>query len=110
MTAMAGLQSDCGAFDETVVFLRYFKDLPDSRQAAKVVYPLDEVLLLSLLAVLAGAETIVDIARFGKRSSTSCAGFVPFAGGRLPTITSATSLPRLMPSLSSAALWRGSDR
>jgi hypothetical protein len=30
-----------------------------------VVYPLDEVLLLSLFAVLAGAETFTVIARFG---------------------------------------------
>jgi hypothetical protein len=29
-----------------------------------VIYLLDEVLLLSLLAVLGGAETFVDIARF----------------------------------------------
>ena len=78
---MAGLQSDCGAFDETVVFLRYFKDLPDSRQAAKVVYPLDEVLLLSLLAVLAGAETIVDIARFGEKKLDLLRRFRPFRGG-----------------------------
>ena len=33
----------------------------------KVIYPLDEVLLLCLLAVLAGAETFVDIARFGNK-------------------------------------------
>jgi len=30
--------------------LSYFKDLPDPRQRGKVVYPLDEVLLLCLLA------------------------------------------------------------
>ena len=54
-------------FDETVVFLDYFKDLPDPRQPGKVIYPLPEVLLLCLLAVLAGAETFVDIARFGEK-------------------------------------------
>ena len=53
---------DGGAFDETVVFLRHFEDLPDPRQRGKVIYPLDEVLLLCLLAVLAGAEAIADIA------------------------------------------------
>ena len=56
-----------GAISEAVVFLDYFKDLPDPRQRGKVVYPLDEVLLLCLLAVLGGAETFVDIARFGER-------------------------------------------
>ena len=55
--------SDLAAFGEAVVFLDHFKDLPDPRQAGKVIYPLTEVLLLCLLAVLAGAETIVDIAR-----------------------------------------------
>src|SRR5215212_4729528 len=59
--------ADRGAFAEAVVFLSYFDDLPDPRQRGKVVYPLDEVLLLALLAVLAGAETFVDIARFGAK-------------------------------------------
>lgn len=59
--------SDLGAFGEAVVFLKFFKDLPDPRQRAKVLYPLDEVLLLCLLAVLAGAETITNMARFGDR-------------------------------------------
>ena len=45
----------------------YFKELPDPRQAGKVIYPLAEVLLLCLLAVLAGAESFVDIARFGEK-------------------------------------------
>ena len=59
--------SDIGAIEETVVFLDYFKELPDPRQAGKVIYPLAEVLLLCLLAVLAGAESFVDIARFGEK-------------------------------------------
>ena len=41
--------------------------MPDHRQAGKVTYPLDEILLLSLLAVLAGAEPFTDIARFGEK-------------------------------------------
>jgi hypothetical protein len=36
------------ALSETVVFLNHFNDLPDPRQPGKVIYPLDEVLLLSL--------------------------------------------------------------
>jgi len=51
---------DAGALAETVVFLSHFDELPDDRQAAKVRYPLDEVLLLCLLAVIAGAEAITD--------------------------------------------------
>jgi len=52
-----------GALAEAVVFLRHFNDLPDPRQRGKVTYPLDEILPLCLLA---GAETIVDIASFGE--------------------------------------------
>jgi predicted transposase YbfD/YdcC len=57
---------ESGALCETVVFLSYFKDLPDVRQAGKVKYPLAEILLLCLLAVVAGSETITDIAKFGR--------------------------------------------
>jgi hypothetical protein len=63
---MDAATGDCGVFDEAVVFLKYFADLPDVRQSGKVRYPLAEVLLLCLLAVLAGAETFVDIALFGE--------------------------------------------
>ena len=49
---------------EATVFLGYFNEMPDHRQAGKVAYPLDEVLLLALMAVLAGAEGFTDIARF----------------------------------------------
>lgn len=69
------------ALAETTVFLSYFKDLPDHRQAGKVTYPLDEILLLCLLAVLAGAETFVDIARFGERKLDLLRRFRPFRDG-----------------------------
>jgi hypothetical protein len=72
---------DGGALAEAVVFLRYFEDLPDPRQRGKVIYPLDEVLLLCLLAVLAGAEAITDIARFGDRKLDLLRRFRPFADG-----------------------------
>ena len=69
------------AIDETIVFLDHFKDMPDGRQRAKVRYPLPEVLLLCLLAVLAGAETITDIARFGDKKLDLLRRFRPFADG-----------------------------
>jgi hypothetical protein len=55
--------------------------LPDPRQRGKVVYPLDEVLVLALLAVLAGAETFVDIARFGAKKLALLRRFRPFRDG-----------------------------
>jgi len=70
-----------GAISEAVVFLEYFKDLADPRQRGKVIYPLGEVLLLCLLAVLAGAETIVDIARFGEKKIDLLRRFRPFCDG-----------------------------
>jgi len=78
---MERASGDCGAFREAVVFLEYFRDLPDPRQRGKVVYPLDEVLLLCLLAVLAGADTFVDIARFGVKKIELLRRFRPFANG-----------------------------
>jgi len=73
--------AEFGAISETVVFLKYFKDLPDPRQRGKVIYPLDEVLLLCLLAVLGGAETFVDIALFGEKKIGLLRRFRPFRDG-----------------------------
>lgn len=66
---------------ERVVFLDHFADLPDPRQLSKVIYPLDEILLLSLLAVLAGAETFTAIAQFGKDKLDLLRRLRPFANG-----------------------------
>lgn len=69
------------AFDQVVEWLEHFEDLADPRQAGKVLYPLDEVLLLCLLAVLAGAEGWVEIATFGKQKLGLLRRFRPFANG-----------------------------
>ena len=61
-----GRRVRCGRRDDGL-FLDHFKGLPDPRQIGKVSYPLEEVLLLCLLAVLAGAECFTEIARFGDR-------------------------------------------
>ena len=72
---------DRAAFGEAVVFLSHFKTLEDPRQLGKVVYRLDEILLLCLLAVLAGSETFVDIARFGEKKIDLLRRFRPFVHG-----------------------------
>ena len=46
-----------------------------------MAYRLDEILLLSLLAVLAGAEGFTDIARFGQKKLALLRRFLPFANG-----------------------------
>ncbi len=78
---MEDVSADGGAFGEAVVFLRHFRDLPDPRQRGKVTYPLDEVLLVCLLGVLAGSETFVDIARFGDTKLEFLRRFRPFRDG-----------------------------
>ena len=75
---MAGVDE---AILESVVFLDHFADLPDPRQLSKVIYPLDEILLLSLLAVVAGAETFTAIAQFGRKKLGPLRRFRPFANG-----------------------------
>jgi predicted transposase YbfD/YdcC len=77
MEAGAGL----GAQSEALVFLECFAGFPDPRQRGKVTYPLEEVLLLCLLAVLAGSETFVDIARFGQKKIELLRRFLPFRDG-----------------------------
>jgi predicted transposase YbfD/YdcC len=79
--AMDSATTDCAAFDETVVFLSHFKDLQDPRQPGKVSYPLDEILLLCLLAVLAGAECFTEIALFGVKKLAFLRRFRPFKDG-----------------------------
>jgi len=78
---MENLDAAVSTSFETAVFLDHFKGLPDHRQAGKVSYPLDEVLLLSLLAVLAGAEGFTHIARFGEKKLDLLRRFRPFANG-----------------------------
>lgn len=78
---MDAVSCDTGALAETVVFLGHFNGLPDGRQQSKVRYPLDEVLLLCLLAVIAGAEAITDISRFGEKKLDLLRRFRPFAEG-----------------------------
>ena len=78
---MDDASGECGALAEGIVFLRSFVDLPDPRQRGKVMHPLPEVLLLRLLAVLAGAETVCDIARFGEKKLGFLRRFLAFADG-----------------------------
>jgi predicted transposase YbfD/YdcC len=78
---MGDATTDCGAFDETVVFLSHFKDLHDPRQQGKVTYPLNEVLLLCLMGVLAGAEAFTEIVLFGVKKLAFLRRFRPFKDG-----------------------------
>ena len=108
--SMDGDAENCEALAETTVFLSYFKDMPDHRQAGKVTYPLDEILLLCLLAVLAGAEAFTDIARFGEKKLDLLRRFRPFETARPRMIIWAIFSPRSTRRRSSAASSPGSRR
>jgi hypothetical protein len=69
------------AFDRVVEWLEHFEELEDPRQQGKVWYPLDEMLLLYLLAVLAGADSWVEVAAFGKAKPDLLRRFAPFEKG-----------------------------
>ena len=64
-----------------VAFLDYFSELDDPRQSGKVLYPLDEVMLLVLCGELAGADGFVEIAGWGDINLDFLRRFLPFTRG-----------------------------
>jgi predicted transposase YbfD/YdcC len=81
-TAMADALSQADrVYDQVVGWLEHFEDLDDPRQAGKVAYPLDEMLLQCLAAVIAGAEGWVEVAAYGKRKLDFLRRFAAFAEG-----------------------------
>jgi hypothetical protein len=69
------------AFDQVVELLESFEALEDHRQRAKVLYPLDEILLLALVGVRAGCESWVEIAKFGDKKLDLLRRFRPYRDG-----------------------------
>lgn len=61
-------------------FLDHFSAFEDPRQAAKVIYPVPELLLV-LCATLCGAEDLVEITRWGKRKLDFLRRLLPFEHG-----------------------------
>jgi hypothetical protein len=66
-------------------FLDHFSALDDPRQACKVVYPLAEILLLVLCGTVAGAETLVEIERWGEGKLEFLRRFFPLPMAFPPT-------------------------
>ena len=67
-------------------------------QRAKGLYPLDEVLLLCLLGVLAGSESWVEISKYGEKKLDFLRRFRPSPKAPPPTTNSALSSRCLTPS------------
>ena len=62
-------------------FLSQFAALRDPCQAAKVLYPLPEVLLLLLCGTIAGADDFVELALWGGEHLAFLRRFLPYARG-----------------------------
>lgn len=109
---MRGAQSQAErAYDQVVEWFEYFHEIEDPRQSGKIAYPLEEMLLQRLLAVLAGADSWVEIAEFGKKKlDLPSAGSWPSSTARRHMISSAIFLPRSMPKLFKIASSPGSPR
>ena len=76
--------AEAQAFDQVIDWLQHFEALDDPRQDGKVCYPLDEMLLLALMAVLAGAEGWTEVAEFGEQKLDLLRRFAPFENGTPP--------------------------
>jgi predicted transposase YbfD/YdcC len=66
---------------QKIALLDHFSALEDPRQAWKVVYPLPELLLLTLAATLAGADDFVEIEEWGNEHLAFLRTFLAFADG-----------------------------
>jgi predicted transposase YbfD/YdcC len=62
-------------------FIAHFSQLEDPRQINKALYPLQEILLLVLCAVLSGAEDWVAIALYGEKKLAFLRRFLPYENG-----------------------------
>jgi predicted transposase YbfD/YdcC len=65
----------------SISIVEHFEDMPDPRQQAKVLYPLSEIILLTLCAIISGADSYVEIAEFGKVKLNFLKKFLPFTHG-----------------------------
>ncbi len=62
-------------------FLDHFSKLEDPRQINKSLYPLPEILLLVLRAVLSAADDWVAIALYGEKNLDLLRHFLPYENG-----------------------------
>ncbi len=62
-------------------FQSFVSAIADPRQQVKVLYPLDEILLLSLCGVVSGCESFVDIVVYGEEKLGFLRKLAPFEHG-----------------------------
>lgn len=66
---------------EVLSFQEHIQKLKDPRQDHKIAYPLEEIMILTLCAVIAGCESFVDIAVYGRAKLGFLRTLRPFANG-----------------------------
>ena len=72
----------CTPNDPTApAFLTHFQAVEDPRQQGKVLYPLEEILLLVLCGVISGADSWTSIALYGQNKLELLRRFLPFENG-----------------------------
>lgn len=69
------------AIKEPDGFLDFFRDIEDPRIDRKKLYPLNEILLLTLTAIICGSEGWLDIEAFGETKIDYLRQFLPFENG-----------------------------
>jgi predicted transposase YbfD/YdcC len=65
----------------SISIIEHFGDMPDPRQQAKVLYPLSEIILLTLCAIICGADSYVEIEEFGNAKIDFLKRFLQFEHG-----------------------------
>jgi predicted transposase YbfD/YdcC len=80
----------------TISFLDYFKEVPDHRVVGMVTYPLDEVLLATLVGVLCGADEWDAIELLSREYLTWLRRFLPYKSG-VPSAQTFRKIFRLLP-------------
>lgn len=77
--------------------LNFFSALEDPRQSWKVLYPLEEVLLVILCGVMAGADDFVEIKKWGDQKIDFLRSFHPFTHG-IPSHDTLNDIMNALPS------------
>ena len=72
----------CTPNDSTApAFLTHFQAVEDPHQEGKVLYPLEEILLLVLCGVISGADGWTSIALYGQKKLELLRRFLPYENG-----------------------------
>lgn len=79
--------------------LEHLNQVPEPRQSAKIDYPLDEILFLTISAVVSGCNGWDEVVDFGEDKLDWLRGFRPFANG----IPSHDTMNRVMSLINPAA-------